>query len=145
MPDFSALLRRPAGQGKLPILLPAADYPGIVGGFEFGESSKQKTPFVRFKVNLTDWPQEDVDEEAKAGIELGKRPQRVDFYLTEDAEYRLDNFLTSCGVDMEGRTYEETIPEAVGKEVVISIRHRSATDDTGRVFIDVTNIVGVEA
>jgi len=125
-PDFSTLLRKPAGEAKKPPALPpAADYQGIIKGYELGDQNKNKTPYVRFQVGLVGWPDsisaEDRQQDGKA-IDLSKRPMRRDFYLTDDALWRLDEFLRALGIDLTGRSYEETLPEATGKSVVVEVQ-----------------------
>lgn len=135
--NFKALLSKPAGQAERPKVLPAGDYPGIVAKFEMGESSQKKTPYVRFLVNLTGWP-DDVPEEdrvttkedgTQVAIDLSKKQQKVDFYLTEDALFRLDDFIKSVGAETSGKTYEEIIPECVGAHVLLALTQE--TNDKG--------------
>lgn len=129
-PNFSHLLKRPAGQAKKPEALPVGDYPGIIKGFEIGDQNKNKTVYARFQLGLTAWPDSvDETERSKTGadgkteaIDLSKRQLRRDFFLTDDALWRLDEFLRSCGIEPEGRTYEECLPEAVGQQVTVEVQ-----------------------
>jgi hypothetical protein len=124
MVDFSALLKKPAGQAKKPEAFPADTYPGIIKAWEVGDANKNKTPYVRFHVVLTGEGTSTTLEDLKEKhIDITKRTFRRDFYLTEDAEWRLDEFLRSMGIDVDsGRPYEETIPECVGKAVQVEIQ-----------------------
>jgi hypothetical protein len=139
MPDFTQLLRRPAQEANRPPPIPADDYPGIIKNFEFGDSNTNKTPYVRFFPVLTDWGNS-VPETwevhnpttnqsytvGKADIDLSKRQQRRDFFLTPDAVWRLHEFLTSCGIEMEEVDgfidYNEYIPQAIGKQVLVEVQ-----------------------
>lgn len=126
MPDFSQLLRKPAGEAKKPQALPAGDYPGRIKGHEYGDSNKNKTPYVRFNLMLTGWADtvddsERTDAEGKT-LDISKRSLRRDFFLTDDALWRLDEFLASLGIDLTGRSYEESIPEADGQEVLVEVQ-----------------------
>jgi hypothetical protein len=125
MPDFSKLLRKPVDEAKKPNALPAADYPGIIKSFEIGDQNKNKTPYVRFHVALTGWP-DSVSEDDKVQndkpVDLAKRQLRRDFYLTDDADWRLAEFLKSCGISTAGRNFEETVPEAVGQAVLVEVQ-----------------------
>ena len=133
MVDFSALLRKPAGQAKKPPALPAGDFPGLIKSHEVGDSNKNKTPYVRFMVQLTGWPADapaewkdaDGNTVQQADFDLSKRQMRRDFYLTDDALWRLDEFLRSCGVVLadDGSTpYEEALPQTVGAPVVAEVQ-----------------------
>ena len=123
MPDFKQLLSRPAGEGKKPQALNAGDYPAIIKSYELGDANKNKTPYVRYHIAYTGWPngEPQTNEDGEA-IDLSKRQGRRDYYLTEDAFWRLDDFLTSHGIDLTGRSYEETLPEAVGKNVIAEVQ-----------------------
>ena len=57
----------------------------------------------------------------RAGIDLAKRQFRRDFYLTEDSLWRLDDLLKGLGIE-PGKSYEEALPEAVGKAVQVQIQ-----------------------
>ena len=145
MPDFSQLLRKPAGEAKRPPVLPAGDYYGIIKGHELGDQNRNRTPYVRFQVGLMDWPDQSADEWiasdpdgtthtiTKADIDLSKRQMRKDFYLTDDALWRLDEFIKSCGIDPHGRVYEEILPELTGQPVMIEVQQylNQNTNETG--------------
>lgn len=143
MVDFSALLKRPAGQAKKPPVLPIGDYPGKITGWEPGESARKKTPFVRYHCKATGWP-DSVDESEREfdgkPIDLSKKSLHIDYYITPDAEYRHDEFLRSIGVELEGRSYEESIPDAVGTDVLIVITQRLAQDGSDNTFNDVADL-----
>jgi len=125
--DFSHLLKKPAGEAKKPEAIGIGNYLGMLRSFEFGETQNEaRNPFVRFQTGLVSWP-EDFTEEDKLQngkpVDLSKRALRKDFYLTEDALYRLDLFLRSMGISLAGRSYEECIAEAVGKMVTVEVQH----------------------
>jgi len=145
MPDFSLLLKKPAGEAKRPPPLPMGDYTAIVRGFELGDQNRNKTPYVRFPTTLQDWPKDSSDEWTvvdgegnaflanKADVDLSKRSMRKDFYLTEDSLWRLDEFIRSCGINPNGRTYEEIFPEIVGQPVLVEVQQylNQQTNETG--------------
>lgn len=122
MADFSQFLRKPAGEAKKPQALPIGDYPGVVKSFEFGDQNKNRTPYVRFHLGILDFAATVTEEEKAACGDLSKRQFRRDFYLTDDALWRLDEFLKSCGVPLSGRAYEEAIPEAAGAQVTVEVQ-----------------------
>lgn len=105
--DFDELLNRPAGGFKPPPTLPPGPYRAETNGGEFGKSTDKNTPFYSVKVKLHE-AMEGVDVAQLEGVELQKRAQKIDYYLTEDATYRLVNFAKDCGVENpEGKTIKE--------------------------------------
>lgn len=124
MVDFSALLRAPAGEAKKPSALPAGDYSAVIKSWEIGDNNKNKTPYVRFHIGVTGWP-DHVDEESRQSegkpIDLSKRQMRRDFFFG-DALWRLDEFIRSTGVEARGRTYEEILPELIGAPVIAEVQ-----------------------
>lgn len=147
--NFQALLSKPADEVKRPQAKPAGTYFGTISDYKFDESKKQKTPYVRFTVkNIT--PGEDVDQSALAGtpetgpIDLTKWSPNRDFYLTDDALYRLKDLLESCGIDTKGRSFAELIPELKGKPVQLSVTQRPSEDGT-TLYNDVTDMKGTES
>jgi hypothetical protein len=129
--DFSSLLRAPLGESKRPEPLPVGDYPGVIKSREFGASQKQKTPYVRFQIAMTGFP-DAVDPSEVEGVDLSKRTFRKDFYITPDALYRLDDFLKSCGA-ATGVMLEEAIESVIGATVLCSMEQyvKEGTDETG--------------
>jgi len=123
MVDFTSLLSKPAGEAKKPEALVAANYPGIVKSFEVGDNNKNKTPYVRFHLGLTSWPGEpQLDPDGKP-IDLSKRQLRRDFYLTDDALWRLDEVLQEVmGIEINGRAYSEVLPETTGKQLLVEVQ-----------------------
>lgn len=145
MSDFASLLRKPAGQGKKPPVLDVGNYPGVVKSFEVGDKNKNKTPYVRFHLQPTGWPDGASPQVHEDGtpIDLTKRQMRRDYFLTDDAVYRLDEFLRSCGIDLTGRGYDECLPEANGKAVVIEVKQymNQTSNEPGN---EVGSVVGTE-
>lgn len=133
MVDFTSLLKKPAGEAKKPEALGADDYPGIIKSYELGDANKNKTPYVRFHLACTGWPGEPQLDASDKPIDLSKRQLRRDFFLTDDALWRLDEFLGSLGIPLEARSYEETLPEAVGQNVIIEVQQylNQNTNDIG--------------
>jgi hypothetical protein len=133
-PNFQAILSKPAGEAERPKPLPVGSFLGLISGFEFKESSKQKTPFVQYKVK----PQqalEDVDPALLEGIDLTSKELKVDFYLTEEALYRLDEFLKEhCGISIEGLPYDQAIGKAVNSVVGFTIKHETDQRDPKIVY-----------
>ena len=124
MPNFAELLNKPAGEAKKPPVLDAGDYPGVIKSYEMGESSQKKTPYVRFMVGLTGWPEgaEPQTREDGTPIDLSTKTLRRDFFITDDALWRFDEFLRAIGIDPTGRTYADLLPETVGAGVLAEVR-----------------------
>lgn len=117
MPDFGKM-RTVAGQAKKPPTLPIGDYPGIIKSFEQAKA-KTGTEILRFHVGLMGWP---ANAEPMEGVDLSKRQMRKDFYLTDDALWRLDEFFRLVGVVPDGvKTYEELAPSAVGANCTATV------------------------
>lgn len=118
MPDFGKM-RTVAGQAKKPPVLPIGDYPGIIKSFEMAKA-KTGTEILRFHVGLMGWP---VGAEPIEGIDLSKRQMRKDYYLTDDALWRTDEFFRAMGVVFDGvKTYEELAPSLVGGNVLAAVQ-----------------------
>ena len=144
MVDFTQLLGRRADEAERPKPLPAGSYVfTIKGAPEFGESSKKKTPYVEFKATPVS-PMEDVDMEALQQLpNWNQKEQRLTFYLTDDAIYRLSEFLEHCGVSISGRTYAEAIPETVNTQFVGSVSQSPSEKDPSVVYSNIDSTAPV--
>ncbi len=125
MPDFTQLLKKPLNEVKKPDLLPAGTYHGSVLNYEILESSQKKTPFVRFNCRITG-PGDDVPQELLVGqdghsIDVATKKTWADFYLTDDAYYRIKECLNSMGISTEDRDLSQTLPETLNQPVLLSI------------------------
>jgi len=105
-------------------------YPGKIQSYEYGDSNANKTPYVRYQLSLTDWP-DGVPEEKRyfkdregnlVPINLQRVRLRRDFFLTDEALWRLDEFLRSCDVEPDGKDYAEVCPQVIGCDVVIEVQ-----------------------
>lgn len=129
-PNFAAILDQPVTEIKRPPTAPAGNYLCIVDGIPAFDKSKQKqTDFVRFNLK----PVQAMGDELNAAItQLGKSPSdfkfRTDFYLTEDAVFRLDIFLFEhLGIEM-GTSRKQAISMAPGKQVIAVVTHQASAD-----------------
>lgn len=138
--DFSKLLSKPADDIEKPKPLPAGTYNGSVAKYEFAESKEKKTPFVRFMLSVSS-AGPDIEPESIEGIDLSKKQLRRDFYLTDDAMYRLKEFLESLGISSPGRAIGEMIPEALNCGVIIEVTQRSSQDGS-EIYNDVGSVKG---
>lgn len=141
MPDFSSYLRPPVAQSKAPPPLPAEIYPGVIKSYEFREHPNTHNPMVRFTVGLTGWPSSipatkksvTFDDGTEVEIDPSKRQLSADFYLTENAIYRLVQFLEGLSIhipvvdgclDLEP-AIQKTYGEKVGAEVEQYLNQRT--------------------
>lgn len=148
MPDFTAWLSRPAGKAVRQPALPAENYPGKIQSYEYGDNNTNKTPYVRYQLSLTDWPDSIAEEKRyfkdrdgnAIPVNLSRVRLRRDFFLTDDALWRLDEFLRSCDVDPEGSDYGEVCPQVIGCDVTVEVQHylnprtNEITNQVGRVY-----------
>lgn len=147
MPDFSKLLQKPVTSAERPKPKAPGTYLGIITKSEFGESQQKKTPYVRFHIgNVAPGPEVDMAMNAANNIDLSKWTPHRDYFLTEDALYRLREFIESCGIAVEGRSFNETIPEVKGKpvqfEVVNTPSNQPGSTD---IYSNVGDLSGVKA
>jgi hypothetical protein len=138
--DFRKLLKKPLDEVKRPPALPAGTYHGVVAKYEFGESRDKKTPFIRFFFTITS-ADDSIDPGELAGIELAKKQQRRDFYLTDDALYRLKEFIASCGIETAGHTTDELLADTLQAPVLMEITQRNS-DDGETIYNDIAAVKG---
>ncbi len=142
-PNFGALLDKPASDVERPKPLPQGSYHCIVKGLpRFDKSSKKFTEFVEFTLQPTS-AGEDVDEEdleAMGGI--ANKTIRATYYITEDALWRLKDFLGHCGIEEDG-SLRNMIDQTPNCEVIAFIKHR-ASEDGQSVFAELAKTAPVE-
>jgi|ETNvirnome_6_100_1030635.scaffolds.fasta_scaffold00132_23 hypothetical protein len=119
MTDLNDILDTKGSDFKRPPLAPTGTYLCTIQKREFGKSSKKQTPYVRYTY-INPIPQDDIEPEDLADIDLSKRTFRDDFYLTEDATYRVREHGEICGVDPD-LSIREIIEEVVAKQVLVSV------------------------
>jgi hypothetical protein len=140
MPDFKSLLSKPVDDIKKPPALPAGTYSGRIDKYELKESREKKTPYLQVDVKLSG-PGADIDPSELEGIDLNKKNLSRNFFLTEDAQYRLVALLHSCGIDTRGRSLGESIPDLLQAEVIVSVTQR-ASEDGKDIYNDVNDLKG---
>jgi len=119
--DFAKLLSKPLDDVKKPPAWPAGTYLGTITKSEFGDQNQNNTPYARFTVKVTA-AGPGLEEHELEGIDLTKgREFRKDYYLTDDADWRLKDFISSLGIPTEGRTFAETVPECTNAAVMLEI------------------------
>ena len=145
MPDFSTILSKPVTSAERPKPKAPGGYFGVVAKYELGESSQKKTPYVRYHLNqVSPGPEVDQEMNTQNGIDLSKYTPYFDYYLTDSAIFRLREFLESCGIPVDGRTFNETIPEAVGKPVLFEVENQTSNrpGKEAEVFSSIADMTG---
>jgi hypothetical protein len=140
-PNFSALLQTNTSEIEKPKPMPAGHYQFNIVGHEFGQSSQKKTDYVQFNVNPLA-AGSDVDEDLLAQVKnwQGKK-MNVKYYITEDALWRLVEFLNMIGLDTEGRSLEELIPETVNMQCWAYIKNEISTKNPEETIAFIENVV----
>lgn len=131
--DLRTLLDVPVDSIKKPPVWPAGLYYGHIAKYEPGESREKKTPFLRIFVNVSradeSIPKEMLEVDG-VPIDLTKRQLRKDYYLTEDAKFRLVEMIKAVGIETEGKSLGQVIPALVNRPVMIDVTHRGSQDGT---------------
>jgi hypothetical protein len=128
MPDFSSLLKAPAGEAVEPTALPAGDYRSVISTWSLLEAPKDKDYKIIIRLGLKpiEWPEdvaeEDRQQEVKKGqfepINLSERALRRDYY--DHRMFDVDQLFADCGLQVTG-TYEEMFPQLVGCQVIAEV------------------------
>lgn len=130
MANFADVLNRPAAAVEKPKPYPIGTYLCIVDGpAEISKVGKKQTDAAIFKLKILA-PGADVDPAAvaEAGGVAGKQ-LRITYWLTEDALYRLKQFLVDhLGLAEGSKTLGELLAEAPGCQVYANVGHRPSED-----------------
>lgn len=121
-PDFTSLLNAPVDSAERPKPLPTGTYTFVIKGHGFDKSKNKQTPFVRFMCSPVA-PGEDVDTAALPDNWQTKE-MRLDFYLTQDAMFRLREFLENLGMNTSGRPFSQVIPETTNATFLGTVVHK---------------------
>ena len=141
MASFQDVLNKPAAEIEPPKALPVGTYLCLVNGQpEITQRGKNNNYCAIFKLKPVQ-AQQDVDQSALSetlkGAGLGDKNINHTLWITDDAAWRLDQFLAEhLGIDKGTKTLGEMIPEAMGKQVLVTLGHR-ASDDGKQVFAEV--------
>jgi len=137
-PNFRSLLSKPVESAKRPPVIPAGTYFATLTDYKLDESKNvnkntgEKTPMLVVTLrNLQPGPDIDTEglkDDDGAPIDLSKRAFYHNFILTDNAIFRLREFQESCKMPIQGRSFEETIPEMKGLQVILSVAQRPTED-----------------
>ena len=149
--NLASILDRPYGDAERPKPLPVGTYRTIVTGApRFDKSAKKGTPFVEFTLKFIS-AEEDVDQDdletaltKKSGdtVPLQNKTTKVTYYETEDAIWRLDEFIRHCGVDAEGMSRRQAVAECQNCEVLVSLKH-TPSEDGEQMYANVSKTASV--
>jgi hypothetical protein len=132
-PNFSSILDKPVTEVKRPKPIPVGTYLCIVDGIPKFDKTKNENATDTVEFNLKPvTPQPDVDQAALAealdGKSLSEVNLRANFFLTEKAVYRLDEFLyENLGIEF-GIARKEAISRAPGNQVLAYVVHANSKD-----------------
>jgi hypothetical protein len=149
MTKFEDILNMNSDDIKPPAVLPMGSYHTVLIGLpEQGESSKKKTPFLKFQHKIVA-AMDDVDPDALAEFQAEGETvsgQVIDntFYITEKSANMLKEFMVNCGLEMSGRSMAEAIDDLPNREVGIHIKHE-ASEDGKRVFSKIGSTFRIES
>ena len=128
------ILDRPSNAAERPKPMPAGTYLCVVQGLpRFDKSSKKQTPYVEFLL-VPQQAQNDVDPtELEELGGLTDKTIKTTFYLTDNSEYRLTEFLDACGIaeeDDEGEplSHRARIEETPNCQVYCTMVHEPSQD-----------------
>jgi hypothetical protein len=150
-PQLASILDRQGTEIERPKPLPVGTYRAIVvGAPKFDKSTKKGTDYVEFTLKFTS-AEEDVDEDdlrhaltkpSGDTIPLTEKTTRNTYYLTEDAAWRLKDFLKHCGVYDEDSSLRQMIANTQNCEVLVSLKH-TPSDDGEALYANVAKTAAV--
>ena len=146
--DPQALLSKPIDDVKPPVQLPLGSYLGVVVKREFDKAkNKDETPIVRFEIGFREaLPDVDADELSAAldGEPLTEKTQRLEFWLTPNALFRLKEFgMDHCKVQSPGDTMAELIEAIVGCEAVFMLGQQPNKKNPERPYVNIVSTAPV--
>lgn len=130
MASFQDILNKPASQIERPKPYPVGTYLFLVEGQPNIKENvgKNKNTVVEYTLRFLQ-PAEDVDQQAL--MEMGGvqgKTLKLGFWVTDDAVYRLKEFLVDHLGIPESGSLREMLPQAAGQQVYGVIRHRTSED-----------------
>lgn len=153
-PNFASVLDRPADQLEAPKPIAVGTYLGIISGPEtYSKVGANQTDMVSWPIKLIQ-PQSDVDVKAlqesltnsKTGEvrSLGDVKMKWDQFLTEASAPLVRDWLkNTLGIDDTGKTLRQMISEALGKQLLCTVKHGLTKGDNPRVFASITDTAKV--
>ena len=134
-PNFASILDESPTEVAAPQPMPQGTYVCVIQSLLYDKTTKKGTDYVEFTLRPVA-AESDVDEDELAETGgLDGKTIRATFYLTEDAIYRLDEFHTHCGLDIEndGLSRRARNDECINSEVRAFVKHETSQDGS-RIF-----------
>lgn len=134
-PNFSSILDESPTEVAAPQPMPQGTYVCVVQGVTYDKTTKKGTDYAEFTLRPIAAEADVDEEELEATGGLDGKTLRATFYLTEDAIYRLDEFHTHCGLDIQndGLSRRARNDEVINSEVRAFVKHETSQDGT-RIF-----------
>ena len=142
MVDFSQLLSQKIDDAKKPPPLPAGTYETMITKYEFTESKEKKTPMLTIDLKFLAAREDVVDTDALAQVDLSKISRKYNFVLSDNARWRLAEFIKTCGIPTVGRGFMETIPELSNQTVLAKVSNTLNPRNPKEQIWDIDEIVG---
>ena len=130
--SFASILDRAPSEIEKPKPLPQGSYTTVIQGQpRLDKSAKKQTEFIEFTHKFIG-AGDDVDaDELKAVGGIKDKIIKNTYYLTEQAAWRLKEFLEHCGIDLDDYdTLREAAEATPGAQVGIFINHEASQDGT---------------
>lgn len=147
MTDFQSLLDKPVTEVDRPKPQPEGTYVFNVADYKFDKSAKKKTDFVQFEL-VPVQAMEDVDQDQLTEFlgdkTLTDKKFKADYYLTDDAIWRLHEFLLDHLKMEKGPPLRELIEAAKGQQVLGVIGHSPSQRDENVVYANIVRFAAVE-
>lgn len=136
--NFQNILNTRADTVEAPKALPVGKFQGTVKGFETGESTKKKTPYVEITFiihSALDIAPEN-QEQADTAFAKGPVEMSTSFYLSDKAMYRLVEFVENdLGIARGGKTLADLLTESVGQDCALILDVETTT--SGKEYVGI--------
>lgn len=152
-PNFTSILDKPAEMLEAPKPIPVGTYLALISGEGVMDKvGANQTDIVKYPVKLMA-PQGDVDMAAlqealsmKDGTTktLADTKLTWDLWLTENSGHIVrDQLRDKLDIDPTGKTLRQMLAEAVGKQMIVTIKHGLTKGDNPRVFATIGDVAKV--
>ncbi len=137
--SYKELLKARPAEIEPPMPIPPGPYKVKINSFEFTKAGQKQNDCVVFTLSLLE-PGDEVDPDrlAAAEADLKKAKPKHTIYITEASLWVLKDFLLDVCKIPEKDSFEEMMPETVGKEFVAIFTEQQSKKDPARMvsYID---------
>jgi len=145
-PNFANLLNTPMDSIEEPSPWPPGTYYGICTGYKLGVANWDKTtPIVTIEVHLHEAGSDvDQDDLARAKVDFNQRQrwQSQDYQVSSGGLLALRRLMQATGLNIEGRTATELLPELQGQNIMAEVVIRPDKKDPTRQYNNITRLGG---